>query len=156
MQFGTHDVVVLKPNKADLGSPALGQGVVYRLKVVLTLLQEHCCWIISLLVLLLHIMHGLSLKFLCHRSMCNIEQDSSITVAFDDVPEDGLNNPLRLEKVANEVCYSEFVLLPGFSYWLLQLHCVMIVFFYFKYFCGFKLSPVPVAKAECFFLGRRN
>jgi hypothetical protein len=27
-------VVVLKPNKADLGSPALGQGVVYRLKVI--------------------------------------------------------------------------------------------------------------------------
>ncbi|KAK6289696.1 hypothetical protein POUND7_001237 [Theobroma cacao] len=62
-KLGTHDVVVLKPNKADIGSPALGQGVVYRLK------------------------------------------DSSITVAFDDVPEDGLNSPLRLEKVANEVTY---------------------------------------------------
>lgn len=62
-KFGTHDVVVLKPNKADLGSPALGQGVVYRLK------------------------------------------DSSITVAFDDIPEEGLNSPLRLEKVANEVTY---------------------------------------------------
>lgn len=36
-QFGTHDVVVLRPNKADLGSPALGQGVVYRLKVILTM-----------------------------------------------------------------------------------------------------------------------
>ncbi|CAN4101604.1 unnamed protein product [Withania somnifera] len=60
-KFGTHDVVVLKPNKADLGCPALGQGVVYRLK------------------------------------------DLSITVAFDDVPEEGLNNPLRLEKLANEV-----------------------------------------------------
>ncbi|XP_049363647.1 uncharacterized protein LOC125828374 isoform X2 [Solanum verrucosum] len=59
-KFGTHDVVVLKPNKADLGCSALGQGVVYRLK------------------------------------------DSSITVAFDDVPEEGLNNPLRLEKLANE------------------------------------------------------
>ncbi|KAG2687030.1 hypothetical protein I3760_09G034700 [Carya illinoinensis] len=62
-KFGTHDVVVLRPNKADLGSPALGQGVVYRLK------------------------------------------DSSITVAFDDIPEDGLSSPLRLEKVANEVTY---------------------------------------------------
>ncbi|KAJ8761742.1 hypothetical protein K2173_004551 [Erythroxylum novogranatense] len=62
-KFGIHDVVVLKPNKADLGSPALGQGVVYRLK------------------------------------------DSSITIAFDDVPEEGLNSPLRLEKVANEVTY---------------------------------------------------
>ncbi|XP_055802390.1 uncharacterized protein LOC129871491 isoform X2 [Solanum dulcamara] len=62
-KFGTHDVVVLKPNKADLGCPALGQGVVYRLK------------------------------------------DSSITVAFDDLPEEGLNNPLRLEKLANEVTY---------------------------------------------------
>ncbi|KAG4393674.1 hypothetical protein GLYMA_03G139000v4 [Glycine max] len=62
-KFGTHDVVVLKLNKADLGSPALGQGVVYRLK------------------------------------------DSSITIAFDDIPEDGLNSPLRLEKVANEVTY---------------------------------------------------
>ncbi|CAL5351967.1 unnamed protein product [Camellia sinensis] len=62
-KFGIHDVVVLKPNKADLGSPPLGQGVVYRLK------------------------------------------DSSITVAFDDIPEEGLNSPLRLEKVANEVTY---------------------------------------------------
>ncbi|XP_015691310.1 DNA-binding protein SMUBP-2 isoform X2 [Oryza brachyantha] len=62
-KFGTHDVVALKPNKADAGSAALGQGVVYRLK------------------------------------------DSSITVAFDDIPEDGLNSPLRLEKLANEVTY---------------------------------------------------
>lgn len=36
LQFSTHDVVVLKPNKADLGSPSLGQGVVYRLKVRFT------------------------------------------------------------------------------------------------------------------------
>ncbi|KAJ7976814.1 DNA-binding protein SMUBP-2 [Quillaja saponaria] len=62
-KFSTHDVVVLKLNKADLGSAALGQGVVYRLK------------------------------------------DSSITVAFDDIPEEGLNSSLRLEKVANEVTY---------------------------------------------------
>ncbi|XP_075490394.1 uncharacterized protein LOC142528969 isoform X1 [Primulina tabacum] len=62
-KFGNHDVVVLKPNKADLGSPPLGQGVVYRIK------------------------------------------DSSITVAFDEIPEEGLNIPLRLEKVANEVTY---------------------------------------------------
>ncbi|KAL0339631.1 UNVERIFIED_CONTAM: DNA-binding protein SMUBP-2 [Sesamum radiatum] len=62
-KFGNHDVVVLKPNKSDLGSPPLGQGVVYRIK------------------------------------------DSSITVAFDDIPEEGLNSPLRLEKVANEVTY---------------------------------------------------
>ncbi|KAF4403481.1 hypothetical protein G4B88_008127 [Cannabis sativa] len=62
-KFSTHDVVVMKPNKADIGSPALGQGVVYRLK------------------------------------------DSSITVAFDDIPEEGLNSSLRLEKVANEVTY---------------------------------------------------
>jgi hypothetical protein len=33
LQFGTHDVVALKPNKADVGSASLGQGVVYRLKV---------------------------------------------------------------------------------------------------------------------------
>ncbi|XP_010558761.1 PREDICTED: DNA-binding protein SMUBP-2 isoform X2 [Tarenaya hassleriana] len=62
-KFSNHDVVVLKLNKADLGSPALAQGVVYRLK------------------------------------------DSSITVAFDDIPEEGLSSPLRLEKVANEVTY---------------------------------------------------
>ncbi|XP_062211738.1 uncharacterized protein LOC133912829 isoform X1 [Phragmites australis] len=62
-KFGTHDVVALKPNKADAGAASLGQGVVYRLK------------------------------------------DSSITVAFDDIPEDGLNSPLRLEKLANEVTY---------------------------------------------------
>jgi hypothetical protein len=28
------------------------------------------------------------------------QQDSSITVAFDDIPEDGLNIPLCLEKLA--------------------------------------------------------
>lgn len=33
MQFGPHDVVVLKQNKADSGCAPLGQGVVYRLKV---------------------------------------------------------------------------------------------------------------------------
>lgn len=32
-------------------------------------------------------------------------KDSSLTVAFDDIPEGGLNTPLRLEKVANEVTY---------------------------------------------------
>lgn len=32
-------------------------------------------------------------------------KDTSITVAVDDVPEDGLNLALRLEKVANEVTY---------------------------------------------------
>ncbi|URD81660.1 DNA-binding protein [Musa troglodytarum] len=62
-KFSNHDVVIVKPNKADSSSPLLGQGVVYRLK------------------------------------------DSSIIVAFDDIPEDGLNGPLRLEKVANEVTY---------------------------------------------------
>uniref|UniRef100_A0A7N0VDF1 DNA helicase n=1 Tax=Kalanchoe fedtschenkoi TaxID=63787 RepID=A0A7N0VDF1_KALFE len=62
-KFGTHDVVVLKPNKADISSPAIGQGVVYRLK------------------------------------------DTVIVVAFDDIPEEGLNSPLRLEKVANEITY---------------------------------------------------
>ncbi|KAK9123484.1 hypothetical protein Sjap_013086 [Stephania japonica] len=62
-KFGTHDVVILKPNKADVGSLPLGQGVVYRLK------------------------------------------DSSIIIAFDDIPEEGLTSPLRLEKVANEVTY---------------------------------------------------
>ncbi|KAL6555409.1 hypothetical protein OROGR_006667 [Orobanche gracilis] len=30
-------------------------------------------------------------------------KDSSITVAFGDIPEEGLNSPLRLEKLANEV-----------------------------------------------------
>ena len=33
LQFGTHDVVALKPNKADAGSASLGQGVVYGLKL---------------------------------------------------------------------------------------------------------------------------
>lgn len=100
MQFGTHDVVVLKPNKADLGAPALGQGVVYRLKVY----QIKQCngWLHSYLV---------SICWLFPSWFCVwcfgvlMEQDSSITVAFDDIPEEGLNSPLRLEKVANEVCF---------------------------------------------------
>ncbi|KAG9449471.1 hypothetical protein H6P81_009436 [Aristolochia fimbriata] len=32
-------------------------------------------------------------------------KDSSITVAFDEIPDEGLNSSLRLEKVANEVTY---------------------------------------------------
>ncbi|KAJ3695694.1 hypothetical protein LUZ60_001071 [Juncus effusus] len=32
-------------------------------------------------------------------------KDSSIIVAFDEIPDDGLNSSLRLEKVANEVTY---------------------------------------------------
>ncbi|KAJ0100293.1 hypothetical protein Patl1_20566 [Pistacia atlantica] len=72
-KFGTHDVVVLRPNKADLGSPALGQGVVYRLKVILILKRN--------------------------------DGTPQSLLPFDDVPEEGLNSPLRLEKVANEVTY---------------------------------------------------
>lgn len=89
MQFGTHDVVVLKPNKADLGSPALGQGVVYRLKVDNFQLKNDYAF---------HYGHAL---YLLRRIA--ILQDSSITIAFDDVPEEGLNSPLRIEKLANEV-----------------------------------------------------
>lgn len=62
-KLSSHDVVILKPNKAESSSSPLGQGIVYRVK------------------------------------------DTSVIVAVDDVPEDGLNSPLRLEKVANEVTY---------------------------------------------------
>ncbi|KAG0455958.1 hypothetical protein HPP92_023746 [Vanilla planifolia] len=34
-----------------------------------------------------------------------VHKDASITIAFDEAPEDGLNSPLRLEKIANEVTY---------------------------------------------------
>ncbi|XP_073150723.1 uncharacterized protein [Henckelia pumila] len=40
-----------------------------------------------------------------HKGVVYRIKDSSITVAFDDIPEEGLNIPLRLEKVANEVTY---------------------------------------------------
>ncbi|XP_059462309.1 uncharacterized protein LOC132191358 isoform X2 [Corylus avellana] len=46
--------------------------------------------------------HIYPLVLLCNDIMPPPPQDSSITVAFDDIPEDGLNSPLRLEKVANE------------------------------------------------------
>lgn len=85
-------MVVLKANKADLGAPALGQGVVYRLKVMplLEQLMASCIYLIMTV-------------FTPHLA-AHSEQDSSITVAFDDIPDDGLNSPLRLEKLANEVC----------------------------------------------------
>lgn len=47
--------------------------------------------------------------------MCN-KQDSSITVAFDDIPEEGLNSPLRLEKVANEVWDFEYFWYYGLEF----------------------------------------
>ena len=91
----------MKLNKADIGSPALGQGVVYRLKVIMTFEIESgslylgiCC--IKVIVIILRLIFSAA-GLLC------TEQDSSITVAFDDIPEEGLNSPLRLEKVANEV-----------------------------------------------------
>lgn len=95
LQFGTHDVVALKPNKADAGSASLGQGVVYRLKVTL-------CIIYSLGLLQGQPTGATKLILFLN------QQDSSITVAFDDIPEDGLNSPLRLEKLANEVPFSLF------------------------------------------------
>jgi hypothetical protein len=54
--------------------------------------------------------------------LCLNKQDSSITVAFDDIPEDGLNSPLRLEKLANEVLHLFFMVsIYKFSvYFLLQ------------------------------------
>ena len=62
----------------------------------------------------------------------HIEQDSSIMVAFDDVPEDGLNSPLRLEKLANEVCYSEFSVASRFFILAASVTlCRQIVFFLF-------------------------
>ena len=48
-----------------------------------------------------------------NRTLFLNQQDSSITVAFDDIPEDGLNSPLHLEKLANEVLPS-FALLHDF------------------------------------------
>ncbi|XP_044399628.1 DNA-binding protein SMUBP-2 isoform X3 [Triticum aestivum] len=92
-KFGTHDVVALKPNKADAGSPAVGQGVVYRLKVSYSHLRV--VGYLSLCIVLRILM----------AMLCLNKQDSSITVVFDDIPEDGLNSPLRLEKLANEVTY---------------------------------------------------
>ena len=59
-KFSPHDVVDVRPNKADSG-PALVGGLVYRVK-------EDC-----------------------------------ITVAVEEAPDEGLDQPLRLEKLANEV-----------------------------------------------------
>lgn len=84
-------MVALKPNKADAGSPAVGQGVVYRLKVSYSHLRV--VGYLSLCIVLRILM----------AMLCLNKQDSSITVVFDDIPEDGLNSPLRLEKLANEV-----------------------------------------------------
>ena len=60
-KFSPHDVVDVRPNKADSSGPALVGGLVYRVK-------EDC-----------------------------------ITVAVEEPPDEGLDQPLRLEKLANEV-----------------------------------------------------
>lgn len=61
----------------------------------------------------------------CWQFGSNMWQDSSITVAFDDIPDEGLNSPLRLEKVANEV----FVQFMYCSLACLKLHVSCIVKF---------------------------
>lgn len=60
-RFTSHDVVEVRPAKAQAGGEALASGIVYRVK------------------------------------------DEEIIIAVEDVPEDGLNQPLRLEKLVNEV-----------------------------------------------------
>lgn len=62
-KFSPHDIVRVRAAKGEPGSPALAQGIVYRVK------------------------------------------ESSIIIAVDDVPEDGLDVPLKLEKLANKVTY---------------------------------------------------
>lgn len=61
------------------------------------------------------------------------QQDSSIVVAFDEIPEDGLNSPLRLEKVANEVlpfhqCNSRIIFYHGAIISTLQKNNQFLVF----------------------------
>lgn len=60
-KFSPHDVVDIRPNKADSSGPALVGGLVYRVR------------------------------------------EDSITVAVEEAPDEGLDQPLRLEKLANEV-----------------------------------------------------
>lgn len=60
-KFSPHDVVDIRPNKADSSRPALVGGLVYRVR------------------------------------------EDSITVAVEEAPDEGLDQPLRLEKLANEV-----------------------------------------------------
>ena len=62
-RFGPHDVVAMRPSRADPGSPPLARGVVCRLT------------------------------------------ESSIAVALDDAPDEGLDGLLRLDQLANEVTY---------------------------------------------------
>ncbi|KAK9868471.1 hypothetical protein WJX84_007692 [Apatococcus fuscideae] len=62
-RFGPHDVVALKPNKADPGAIALATGVVYRTR------------------------------------------DDFIVIAVEADIDEGLDQPLRLEKLANEETY---------------------------------------------------
>lgn len=63
-KFSPHDVVDVRPNKADSSGPALVGGLIYRVR------------------------------------------DDSITVAVEEAPDEGLDQPLRLEKLANEVKHS--------------------------------------------------
>ena len=60
-KFSPHDVVDIRPNKADSSGPALVGGLVYRIR------------------------------------------EDSITIAVEEAPDEGLDQPLRLEKLANEV-----------------------------------------------------
>lgn len=70
-KFTPHDVVSLKPSKADASKPPVGQGVVYRVR------------------------------------------DDALVVAVDDVPEEGLDAPLRVEKLANDVTYKRLKVCSG-------------------------------------------
>ena len=62
-RFGPHDVVAMRPSRAEPGSPPLARGVVCRLT------------------------------------------ESSIAVALDDAPDEGLDGLLRLDQLANEVTH---------------------------------------------------
>jgi hypothetical protein len=109
-KFSPHDIVRLRPSKGgggEGGGAPLAEGVVYRVR-------DAAITVAGVLVSAVH----------CASLQCAAECDSPVcrhdfarlvnikpscfhhsAAAVDEVPEEGLDVPLRLEKMANDVTY---------------------------------------------------
>jgi ATP-dependent RNA/DNA helicase IGHMBP2 len=104
-----HDVVELRPSKGDASQPAIAAGIVHRYARLMrghipqatgvcssftqsTLAKRH--WQLT--------DEGKLNSVVC---FCRVK-DTCIIVAVEEMPDEGLDQPLRLDKLANEVLLS--------------------------------------------------
>ena len=98
-KFGPHDVVNIRPNKADVG--AAGDAVA-RYVVSAARVDEADPRSQHLRPVVVRVLVP-TRRCLCISGVVYRLRETAIVIAVDEAPEDGLEQPLRLEKLANTV-----------------------------------------------------